>query len=208
MTALAHEAATPHSDLDEALWLAWQAAVDKLPEGFHAEIIEGSIEVSPTGRYSHGETANDLRDSLVVFLAGSGFAARQVMNVIHRRKVWIPDLFIAPKDAEKHVTEDGIGIKASALELVVEVVSPGRDSISRGRIRKRRAYARAGIPVYILIDDHDDRGTVTVLSAPDPDRAVYDDEVRAAYGTAITIPAGPAKGFVIGGDITGPGREV
>ena len=47
MTALAHEAAetaTPHSDLDEALWLAWQAAVEKLPEGFHAEIIEGSIE--------------------------------------------------------------------------------------------------------------------------------------------------------------------
>uniref|UniRef100_A0AAU2JQW9 Uma2 family endonuclease n=1 Tax=Streptomyces sp. NBC_00049 TaxID=2903617 RepID=A0AAU2JQW9_9ACTN len=209
MTALADgatETATPHSDLDEALWLAWQAAVEKLPEGFHAEIIEGSIEVSPTGRYAQGETANELRDALVVFLAGSGYAARQDMNVIHGRKVWIPDLFIAPKGAQEHVTEDGIGIKASAVELVVEVVSPGRDSVSRDRIRKRRACARAGIPVYVLIDDYDEDGTVTVLTTPDPDKAVYDDEVRAAYGAEASIEAGPAKGFTIGEDITGPGR--
>ncbi|AWZ08226.1 MULTISPECIES: Uma2 family endonuclease [unclassified Streptomyces] len=209
MTALAHETtetATPPSDLDEALWLAWQAAVEKLPEGFRAEIIEGSIEVSPTGRYSHGETVNELRDTLVVFLAAGGYAARQDMNVIHGRKVWIPDLFIAPKGTQEHVTEDGIGIKASAVELVVEVVSPGRDCISRDRVRKRRAYAHAGIPVYILIDDFDDGGTVTVLTSPDPEKAVYEDEVRAAYGTSVTIPAGPAKGFAIGEDITGPGR--
>lgn len=207
MTALARETATSRSDLDEALWLAWQAAVEKLPEGFHAEIIEGSIEVSPTGRYSHSETANDLRDSLVVFLAGSGYVARQDMNVIHGRKLWIPDLLIAPKGAQEHITEDGIGIKASAVELVVEVVSPGHDSISRDRIRKRRAYAGAGIPVYVLIDDYDERGVVTVLTGPDPEKAVYDDEVRVAYGTAVTIPAGPAKGFVFGEDITGAPRD-
>ncbi|WP_326589851.1 Uma2 family endonuclease [Streptomyces sp. NBC_01294] len=210
MTALANEsapeAATPSSELDEALWLAWQAAVEKLPEGFRAEIIEGSIEVSPTGRYSHGRTANDLRDGLVLFLAGSDYAARQDMNVIHGRKVLIPDVFIAPRDTPEHVTEDGIGIKASAVELVVEVVSPGRDSVSRDRVRKRRAYARAGIPVYVLIDDHDELGMVTVLTTPDPDQAVYDDEVRVAYGTTVTIPEGPAKGFTIGEDITGPGR--
>ncbi|MET9604489.1 Uma2 family endonuclease [Streptomyces sp. NPDC006512] len=206
MTALARETATPPSDLDEALWLAWRAAVEKLPEGFHAEIIEGNIEVSSTGRFSHGETANVLRDALVVFLAGSGYAARQDMNVVHGRKVSIPDLFIAPKDAREHVTEDGIGIMASGVELVVEVVSPGHDSVSRDRIRKRRAYARAGIPVYLLIDDHDDRGTVTVLSSPDPEKAVYDDEVRAAYGTAVTIPTGPAKGFTVDESITGAPR--
>ncbi|MFI1284394.1 Uma2 family endonuclease [Streptomyces sp. NPDC020858] len=210
MTALANEsapeAATPSSELDEALWLAWQAAVEKLPEGFRAEIIEGSIEVSPTGRYSHGRTANDLRDGLVLFLAGSDYAARQDMNVIHGRKVLIPDVFIAPRDTPEHVTEDGIGIKASAVELVVEVVSPGRDSVSRDRVRKRRAYARAGIPVYVLIDDHDELGMVTVLTTPDPDQAVYDDEVRVAYGTTVTIPEGPAKGFTIREDITGPGR--
>lgn len=130
MTALAHETpeagmtkvATPPSDLDDVLWQAWRAM--ELPEGYHAEIIEGSIEVSPTGRYAHGRIVNELRDRLVVFLAKSEFAARQDINVIHRRKVWIPDLFVVPADAEEYVTEDGLGIDASAVGLVVEVVSP------------------------------------------------------------------------------------
>ncbi|MFE2284403.1 Uma2 family endonuclease [Streptomyces sp. NPDC059443] len=212
MTALAHETleavmpkvATPPSDLDDVLWQAWKAM--ELPEGYHAEIVEGFIEVSPTGRYSHGRTANRLRDQLVVFLAGGEFAARQDMNVIHERRVWIPDLFVVPEDAEEHVTEDDLGIDASAVQLIVEVVSPGSENITRDRTRKRREYARAAIPVYVLIDDFDDGGTVTVLTSPNPEKAAYEDEVRAAYGTPVSIPAGAAKGFTIGEDITGPGR--
>ncbi|MGW8777429.1 hypothetical protein ACWGNM_05050 [Streptomyces sp. NPDC055796] len=57
----------------------------------------------------------------------------------------------------------------------------------------------------MLIDDYDAGGTVTVLSVPDPESAVYEDEVRASYGTGATIPSGPAKGFTIGEEITGPG---
>lgn len=210
MTALAHETleaamprvTTPPSDLDDVLWQAWKAM--ELPEGYRAEIIEGFIDVSPTGRYAYGQVANRLRDALVVLLARSGFVARQDMNVIHERKVWIPDVFITLEDAEEHVTEDGLGIDASAVRLIVEVVSPGGDGITRDRTRKRRAYARAGIPVYVLIDDHDDGGTVTVLSTPDAEAAIYADEVRAAYGSGATVPEGPAKGFTIGEEITGP----
>ncbi|WP_330296848.1 Uma2 family endonuclease [Streptomyces sp. NBC_00503] len=212
MTALAHETleavmpkvATPPSDLDDALWQAWKAM--ELPEGYHAEIVEGFIEVSPTGRLSHSQAANRLRRALDKFLDRSEFAAFQDTNVIQARKAWIPDVLVAPEDAEEHSSEDGIGIKASAVQLIVEVVSPGSDGITRDRTRKRREYARAGIPVYVLIDDHDENGTVTVLTAPDPDAATYRDEVRAAYGTTITIPIGPAKGFAVGEDVTGPGR--
>jgi hypothetical protein len=39
----------------------------ELPEGYRAEIIEGAIEVSPTGRFSHGQIINLLRDDLVLF---------------------------------------------------------------------------------------------------------------------------------------------
>ncbi|WP_030761699.1 MULTISPECIES: Uma2 family endonuclease [unclassified Streptomyces] len=213
MTALAHETleavmpkvATSPSELDDVLWQAWKAM--ELPEGYHAEIVEGFIEVSPTGRYAHSRIVNRLRDELVVFLAKSEFAARQDTNVIHGRKVWIPDLLIALTDAEEHVTEDGSGVRATAVRLIVEVVSPGSDSITRDRTRKRRAYAHAGIPVYVLIDDFDDGGTVTVLRSPDPKAGVYNDESRAAYGTGTTIPEGPAKGFTITEDITGPGRK-
>ncbi|MFJ1568134.1 hypothetical protein ACIOG8_28640 [Streptomyces erythrochromogenes] len=65
----------------------------ELPEGYHAEIVEGFIEVSPTGRYSHGRTANRLRRALDKALHGGEFAAHQDLNVIHGRKVWIPDGF-------------------------------------------------------------------------------------------------------------------
>ncbi|MCJ0871119.1 Uma2 family endonuclease [Streptomyces sp. AP-93] len=212
MTALAHETleavmpkvATPPSDLEDVLWQAWKAI--ELPEGYHAEIIEGLIEVSPTGRLSHSQIANRLRRAVDKFLDRSEFAAFQDTNVIQARKAWIPDVLVAPEDAEEHSSEDGIGIKASAVQLIVEVVSPGSDSVTRDRTRKRREYARAGIPVYVLIDDHDEHGIVTVLTSPDPDQAIYGDEVRAAYGTTATIPSGPVKGFSIGEDITGPLR--
>ncbi|MEU9378855.1 Uma2 family endonuclease [Streptomyces sp. NPDC048255] len=212
MTALAHETleavmpkvTTPPSDLDDVLWQAWKAM--ELPEGYHAEIVEGFIEVSPTGRLSHSQIANRLRRALDKFLDRGESAAFQDTNVIHARKVWIPGILVAPEEVEEHGSEDGIGIEASAVQLIVEVVSPGSDSITRDRTRKRREYARAGIPVYVLIDDFDEGGTITVLSAPDPEAAVYDDEVRAAYGSGATVPEGPAKGFTIGEDITGPGR--
>ncbi|MFG2529948.1 hypothetical protein [Streptomyces sp. NPDC048516] len=77
----------------------------------------------------------------------------------------------------------------------------------RDRERKRRAYARAGIPVCVLIDDFDDRGTVSVLTSPRPDDGVDSDAHCVAYGTEVTLPDGPAKGFTIGEALTGPPRS-
>ncbi|MFF8783495.1 Uma2 family endonuclease [Streptomyces sp. NPDC015125] len=207
MTALAPEApgSTPGLDLDELLWQAWKAM--ELPEGLRAEIVEGFIEVSPTGRFAHGQIANQLRRAIDKHLDEGEWAAYQDMNIVHDRKVWIPDCFIAPECPEEHVTDDGIGLKASAVQLVVEVVPPEHDGIERDRERKRHAYAGAGIPVYVLIDDHDGHGTVTVLAAPLPDESVYTDVRRARYGIDVIIPDGPAKGFTIGEAITGPPRN-
>lgn len=221
MTALTHEAtgtseaagaserpgapdAPSGPSLDEALWQAWKTM--ELPEGFHAEIVEGSIEVSPTGRHGHGQIVNRLRRALEKFLDDGDHVAYQDMNVVHDLKVYVPDLFVAPEDDAEHVTEDGLGVKASCVELVVEVVSPGHRATERDRVHKRRAYARAGVPVYVLIDDHDGHGTVTVLTSPSPDEAVYAAETRVPYGTEVAIPEGAAKGFVIGESVTGPLR--
>lgn len=43
-------------------------------------------------------------------------------------------------------------------------------------------------------------------TGPQPDKADWEDVHRVPYGTDITIPKGPAKGFVIGEAITGPKR--
>ncbi|MGW7573224.1 Uma2 family endonuclease [Streptomyces sp. NPDC054765] len=226
MTALAQEAPVktpeittpettpPGPDLDEVLWQAWKAM--ELPEGYHAEIIEGSIEVSPTGRHSHSRISFQLRRQLTQYLdkQSSAYAVTNDTNIIHGRKVWIPDALIALEDAivasagdTEFIAEDGIGLDVRCVALVAEVVSPGHDCKKRDRIRKRRAYAGAGIPVYVIIDDYDGQGTVTVLSSPSPERAAYAESHRVPYGTEVTIPEGPAKGFVIGEAITGPPRS-
>ncbi|MEV0937295.1 Uma2 family endonuclease [Streptomyces phaeochromogenes] len=218
MTALAHERPETMTEirtepqclpedgpgLDRVLWQAWKAM--ELPEGYRAEIIEGAIEVSPTGRYSHARVVNRLRDALADFLRGSEHAAWNDTNVIHGHRAWIPDGFVAPRDEEPAATEDDLGIKASAVELIFEVVSPGKRSQDRDRIKKRREYARAGIPVYVIIDDYDGEGAVTLFTGPRPDRADWEDIHRVPYGTEVTIPEGPAKGFVVTEAITGPAR--
>ncbi|MFG2501406.1 Uma2 family endonuclease [Streptomyces sp. NPDC048441] len=204
MTALAHEVTpvvnNPVSDLDEVLWQAWKAM--DLPEGYRAEIIEGAIEVSPTGRRRHAVLISRLRRALDAHLVGSDYVAHQDANVIHRRKVWIPDIFVAPEDLDEIPDEEDLGVDAAGVPMVIEVVSPGRASIARDRVRKRREYARAGIPVYVIVDDFDEEGVVLVLTAPNPKKATYDDEHRVPYGTEVVVPSGPAKGFAIGEAIT------
>ncbi|MFD4502012.1 Uma2 family endonuclease [Streptomyces sp. NPDC058457] len=214
MTALAHERPETMSeasadivngpDLDEVLWQAWKAM--ELPEGYRAEIIEGAIEVSPTARRSHMQIANRVRKALDKFLDGGEYTCYQDGNVIHNCKAWIPDVFVAPEDTEPCGDEDDMGVRADAVHLIVEVVSPGKRNQDRDRIRKRREYARAGIPVYVIIDDYDGQGAVTVFTGPRPDKADWEDIHRVPYGTEVTVPESSAKGFVIGETITGPKR--
>ncbi|WP_344445554.1 Uma2 family endonuclease [Kitasatospora nipponensis] len=190
--------------LDEVLWQAWLAL--ELPEGYHAEIIEGSIEVSPTGRRSHALAANRLRRALDAHLADGDLAAHQDLNLLHGRKVYIPDVVLAPEDLDEIPDPNGWGVDATRVSLVAEVVSPGREARQRDLVRKHRAYAQAGIPVYLVIDDRDGMGHVTVHTEPDPKKGVYEASTRVPYGTEVTLSEGPAKGFVIGVSITGEPR--
>ncbi|MFE7837933.1 Uma2 family endonuclease [Streptomyces sp. NPDC057474] len=178
----------------------------EIPEGYRAEIIEGAIEVSPTDRFAHAQVVNRLRDALALHLKDSDYGAWNDANVIHARRAWIPDGLVAPRTAELIEDEDGLGIKAQAVSLVVDVVSPGRSNQDRDRVRKRREHARASIPAYVIIDDYDGQGTVTLFTGPRPDKADWDDIHRVPYGTEVVIPEGPAKGFVIGEAITGSKR--
>ncbi|MFH8639790.1 Uma2 family endonuclease [Streptomyces goshikiensis] len=201
MSALAHEAMCDPG-LDEVLWQAWKAM--DLPEGYRAEIIEESIEVSPTGRRRHGVLNNRLRWMLEAHLAGSDLAAFQDISIIQGRKVCIPDLFVAPRDLDEIPDEEGLGVDATRVPLVAEIVSPGNDAHRRDHIRKQRWYALAAISVYVVIDDFTDQGTVTVFSSPNPDKGTYATKTTVSYGTPVTVPEGPAKGLVIGEEVTRP----
>ncbi|WP_406201033.1 Uma2 family endonuclease [Kitasatospora sp. NBC_01560] len=202
MTALVAEETVV--DLDQALWQVWKAM--DVPEGFRAEIIEGAIEMSPTGGHRHFSVNRKLSRALYGYLGGSGYGPAQDGNVIAGLKVLIPDVFVAPDDADEIEHPDGLGVLASGVALVVETVSPGSEARRRDLVLKHRAYATAGIPVYVIIDDFDDGGAVTVLTGPDAARGAYASSVRTPYGEEAVIPEGPAKGFAIGPAVTGERR--
>ncbi|MED7950637.1 Uma2 family endonuclease [Kitasatospora sp. NPDC058201] len=191
-------------DLDQALWQVWRAM--DVPEGFHAEIIEGAIQMSPAGGARHMTVNRRILLALHDHLRGTGWAPGNDGNVISGLKVTIPDVYVAPDDLEEIVHPEGLGILASGVALMVETVSPGHTNRQRDRVLKLRAYATAGIPVYVIVDDFDDGGAVTVLTGPDPGRGAYACSVRTPYGEGAVIPEGPAKGFVIGPDVTGARR--
>jgi Uma2 family endonuclease len=135
-------------------------------------------------------------------IKGSGYDVYQDFNLIHGRKVCIPDLFIGPEDPEDIPDEEGLGVDATRVPLVVEVVSPGRDAHQRDHERKRRFYATAGVPIYVIIDDYDNEGTVTVLTEPDPGNGIYAAVTHAPYGKRVVIQDGPAKLFTFDEKIT------
>ncbi|MFF9642860.1 Uma2 family endonuclease [Kitasatospora aureofaciens] len=199
MSALATE--VTDVNLDQGLWEIWKSM--DVPEGFHVEIIDGGFEVSPTGNSRHARINRRLLGALFTHLQGSGWAPGTDCNVIHGLKVFIPDVYVTPEDDEEIEHPDGLGLLASGIPLVIETVSPGAKARRRDHVLKRSAYATAGIPVYVIIDDYDDGGTVTVLSDPDPKRGEYNSSPRFPYGKEAVIPEGPAKGFVIGPEITG-----
>ncbi|MBT1185058.1 Uma2 family endonuclease [Streptomyces sp. CJ_13] len=199
MSALAQEACCDRG-LDEVLWQA-RKAMD-LPEGYRAEIIEAAIEVLPPGRRRHDVLAHRLRGALDARLAGSGFQVHQDIDVVHGRKVCAPCLFVASEDLAAIRDKEGCGVDATRVSLVAGVVAPGADAHSRDE--RRRRYALAGIPVYVVIDDFTDEGTVTVFSSPDPDKGTYATKTTVSYGTPVTVPEGPAKGLVIGEEVTRP----
>ncbi|WP_037779177.1 Uma2 family endonuclease [Kitasatospora purpeofusca] len=195
---------------DEPTWVAqrlWEArAALEVPEGFHAEIGEGAIVLTPVGDLRHMQVNQRVFRALCDRLQDSGWGPAYAGSVVHGLKVAVPDLFVAPDEIHGIEHPEGLGVLASGVVLVVETVSPGSENRRRDLVLKHRAYATAGIPVYVIIDDYDDGGAVTVLSGPDPERGAYASSVRTPYGEDAVVPEGPAKGFVFGPGITGERR--
>ncbi|MFF3001326.1 Uma2 family endonuclease [Kitasatospora sp. NPDC057940] len=190
-------------DPDQRLWKAWKAVA--LPKHARAEIDEDSITISVIGDLRHAAVGGGLGKALTKHLRGTGYTATQGRYVTAGLKVMKPDLAVAPDDTKAVEHPEGVGLLASGIPLVAEVVWPDCYE-RRDQEFKPRAYASADIPVYVIIDDYDHGGTVTILSRPDAERRAYAASTRIPYGEEAVIPEGPAKGFVIGPEITGERR--
>src|SRR5947209_92135 len=124
------------------------------------EFDNGSIEVLPMPTTSHQLILMYLHGFLHAFVSRRGlgtalFAALRVR--LWPGKFREPDvIFMLKKHAQRIGEEFWQG-----ADLVMEVVSGGKEDRRRDLVTKRTEYARAGIPEYWMVDPRE--GHITVL---------------------------------------------
>ncbi|MFJ3667807.1 Uma2 family endonuclease [Streptomyces sp. NPDC090106] len=173
-------------DIEEAFTQV-SAAV---PKGWRAELIEGEIHVTPPANGEHEEyvsevsrqvTLRQLRPELRNY-GGIGLNVPGASGTGHV----VPDLVVAPKGTFDNKEE---WHDPAAVLMVVEVTSDS--TAGRDRVQKIRGYARAAIPVYLLIDR--EAGQVTVCAAPEGD----DYATKASYKLGRQVPLPEPLGFTL-----------
>ncbi len=176
MSALTHEFAQCASDDDGGLLEAFLAL--DAPEGFKAELIEGKIVVTPPPDGEHETVIGRIVWQIARQCPkGIDFAPGKGLIVPDGR--YIPDGTFAKRAA--FATADSWW-KPEGVLMVLEVTSrrPGKD-----REEKRRGYAAAGIPLYLLLDRKEGRA---VLHS-DPEEDEYRSVTTVKIGDPLDLPA-------------------
>lgn len=149
------------------------------------EFTDGVVEVLPMPDWVHQTIVSLLLLSLQTVEVGGrrGRAVQAPFKLKLRARKWRePDvLYLLPANAHRLKREWW-----DYADLVVEVVSHRGGGVRRDYVRKRRAYARAGIPEYWIVDA--ERQVIVVLTL---DGTTYREAGRFTAGqraTSIVVP--------------------
>lgn len=157
----------------------------ELPDGYRAEIITGSIIVSPTPTYRHALIVKAIERVLDGADCPDLLALQMVtVEVAESDDRYVPDLVVLPAPVAHGEDWDGPDWirPADELELAVEVVSP-RSKAYDWEI-KVRGYARAGVPLYLVVDQR--KSEIALFS--EPENGDYRKVTRAVRGASVHLP--------------------
>ncbi|MFJ4618333.1 Uma2 family endonuclease [Streptomyces sp. NPDC088812] len=179
MTAMAHEPLTQEEVLLEGF-----LALDT-PEGFRAELVEGEIVVTPPPDGDHEHYISRIvRQTIKWSRTEMDFSGNKGLKLKKAegcpKDHVIPDGTLAPAALQLYRGADS-WMPCQGVALVLEVTStkPRAD-----REVKRRCYARAAIPFYLLVDR--DISEITLLS--DPKQDDYRRRCTVPFGKPLTLP--------------------
>ena len=179
MTAMAHEPLSQEDVLLEGF-----LALDT-PEGFRAELIQGEIVVTPPPDGDHEDYIGLIVNQVIrrsrtdmQFSGNKGLKLRSGGGCPKNHLV--PDGTFAPMELRLYRGADS-WMPCDGVAMVMDVTStkPQAD-----REVKRRCYARAGIPLHLLVDR--DTAQVTVFSEPKDDD--YREHCARPFGKPIALP--------------------
>jgi Uma2 family endonuclease len=164
--------------------------LDALPEdGKRYELADGwltELSVSPW----HDHAAERLKDILKDAARLSGaevYVAGGPNDISTPAGVRKPDVFAVPRDLARAAIDRKVRTYyASDLLFVAEVISPRSGSEQVDRVRTVGEYAKAGIPVYWIVDlEPEVKVTILALHAQD---YVLEAEIRAGHTLTVSQP--------------------
>lgn len=146
--------------------------LDAQPEdGVRRELLDGALLVSPSPSSVHQVIAARLLIALEQTCPDHLFVSQANDVQLSPRRLFIPDVLVTTFEAAKR----GSGKFAAAeIVLAVEIVSPSSQSM--GRVMKPSLYAKAGIPLYWMIEID---GGITVHTY----KLDFEDEAYQPSGT-------------------------
>jgi Uma2 family endonuclease len=127
--------------------------LDAMPEdGNHYEVIEGELFVSRAPGLPHqivsGNIYHQLRSYLESNPIGKVVATPGLM--LSQYSGVIPDLvFYTHARGQEIIANERL---VAAPDIVIEILSPGRENVARDRIAKRQLYAKHGVNEYWIVD--------------------------------------------------------
>lgn len=148
-----------------------------VPEGYRAELIGGEIVVSPPPDGDPEDVVATVNKRIVRGSAMEVYASGTKGLTLSAGR-FVPDSVIGPeglfRGRDPWMRPDGV-------LLVLEVTSTRPD---RDRAIKRRGYAAAQVPLYLLVD----RGAMEVILYSEPGDGDYRADVRVPFGKALDLP--------------------
>ncbi|WP_330297956.1 Uma2 family endonuclease [Streptomyces sp. NBC_00503] len=148
--------------------------------GHRTEIVEGAVVMTPL-RPSDNATVFAVWRAFEAQLSDEWGFISDVAVPFDGDNEFCPDLAVIP------ATEEDRNLSAyppDLVELVIEVVSPS--SVRNDYEVKDRAYARRGIPHYLIFDPY--KAQCTTLWNPGPDG--YRGRDVFPYGGTVTVETG------------------
>ncbi|MFI7497447.1 Uma2 family endonuclease [Streptomyces sp. NPDC049687] len=179
MTAMAHEPLT-----QEEILLDGFLALDT-PEGFRAELVEGETVVTPPPDGDHEHYISRIVRQVIKrsqtdmdFSGNKGLRLKKAEGC--PKDHVIPEGTFAPAALELYRGADP-WMPCQGVVMVMEVTST---KTTADREIKRRCYARASIPLYLLVDR--EISEVTLLGNPRQDD--YRRRYSIPFGKPLTLP--------------------
>ncbi|MGZ8842206.1 MAG: Uma2 family endonuclease [Pyrinomonadaceae bacterium] len=166
--------------------------LDAMPEdGNRYEVIEGELFVSRAPGLPHQIITGNILHQFMNYLDENpiGRIVSTPGLILSRHSGVIPDLvFYSHARGDEIIWNERLN---AAPEIVIEILSAGRENISRDRVTKRRLYAKHGVSEYWIVDSENRSIEIYRVAGESLDLATLlrnDDQVTSPVLPGFSCP--------------------